>query len=772
MPVTEFIDMESRVNIAAEGLFTDREEPRKAFWDTYKTVKPNSYEVIAYYGTGGIGKTTLLKKIASEMDERIEGGAKDHVYISFEGKPDKEYVLYMISRQLMIANKGLSCPLFDTAFIRLLTASGKSVESYENDMKRNLFDNSILQSAIGIADAVSPIPGISTATDILERVCTFVGKRRDDRERKEGRNARIYYEIDSSDPKDLRKNLHEYLRKDVEKYMSERERPAVIMLDGYENFVDVRETGTESMNLEADRWLKDPVRGLSGIPNTLWVIAGREMPHWDKAVLPENHMHRIGDLCENDTVDFFMKAGVEDEGLAHGLYELTNGTPVFMDMCVDTYRSVKKERIPAISDFGKDTSELACRYLERMSPEMRTMLFILVALPNVWDRCWAEDMAKELGREYCLHTLDDILNMSIVERVDDGYRLHKTLRDVIKKEGDFADTVQSTYEQDLVIEKGMIEEAQDQTLIQLAKRIISAPKEDYIMGDIRRFAELFRATDKRVVSDDDMYELASRIGDEIDDSGAYGEGEEILNPIAAHVKKTGYLPLTIVKYGNARNNNLRLFGKYSEALEESLKTYEYARTELGEEHPGTLSSLNNLANSYGDTGDKKKALELMEKCYEARVRVLGEEHPDTKRALSLCFLLKKAASTAATEIAVKKEPEKKILSEAELEAQKKARTEFDRITRERIENEKYNDLIEARIDEYHKPTLFGKKKKEAMQEEIKAMCTESMQQLSKLSDEMYECRYFGPERENLSLMISREKDEIRRFLNLIDTGKL
>ena len=59
------------------------------------------------------------------------------------------------------------------------------------------------------------------------------------------------------------------------------------------------------------------------------------------------------------------------------------------------------------------------------------------------------------------------------------------------------------------------------------------------------------------------------------------------------------------------------------------------QTELyGEEHPDTLSSLNNLAVTYGDIGEYNKAQDAHEKVYALRCKVLGEEHPDTLLALN------------------------------------------------------------------------------------------------------------------------------------------
>ncbi|KAA0578513.1 tetratricopeptide repeat protein [Azospirillum sp. B21] len=61
---------------------------------------------------------------------------------------------------------------------------------------------------------------------------------------------------------------------------------------------------------------------------------------------------------------------------------------------------------------------------------------------------------------------------------------------------------------------------------------------------------------------------------------------------------------------------------------------EVSRRVLGEEHPDTLTSMNNLASTLRDQGDLAGARELQEQVLAVRRRVLGEEHPDILISMS------------------------------------------------------------------------------------------------------------------------------------------
>jgi tetratricopeptide (TPR) repeat protein len=52
---------------------------------------------------------------------------------------------------------------------------------------------------------------------------------------------------------------------------------------------------------------------------------------------------------------------------------------------------------------------------------------------------------------------------------------------------------------------------------------------------------------------------------------------------------------------------------------------------LGEEHPDTATSLNDLATLYADQGDYIRAAPLYERALAIRERVLGPDHPSTVR---------------------------------------------------------------------------------------------------------------------------------------------
>ena len=73
---------------------------------------------------------------------------------------------------------------------------------------------------------------------------------------------------------------------------------------------------------------------------------------------------------------------------------------------------------------------------------------------------------------------------------------------------------------------------------------------------------------------------------------------------------------------------------------------------LGPDHPGTLTSRNNLALAYQEAGRAAEAIALHEQTLADRERVLGPDHPDTLTSRNNLADAYRAAGRAAEAIAL------------------------------------------------------------------------------------------------------------------------
>ena len=85
----------------AEKKFTDREDPRKAFWDKYTYLQDHMDEniILTYYGIGGIGKTSLIEQLCAELTQQNHRFAV--VDLESSESKGKTKILRMLATQLL-----------------------------------------------------------------------------------------------------------------------------------------------------------------------------------------------------------------------------------------------------------------------------------------------------------------------------------------------------------------------------------------------------------------------------------------------------------------------------------------------------------------------------------------------------------------------------------------------------------------------------------------------------------------------------------------------
>ncbi|KAF1973263.1 hypothetical protein BU23DRAFT_598989 [Bimuria novae-zelandiae CBS 107.79] len=95
---------------------------------------------------------------------------------------------------------------------------------------------------------------------------------------------------------------------------------------------------------------------------------------------------------------------------------------------------------------------------------------------------------------------------------------------------------------------------------------------------------------------------------------------------------------------NASGTDVSNQGRWKEAEELEVQVVQTTKRVLGDEHPHTLGSMNNLAATYSNQGRWKEAEELGVQVMQTTKRVLGDEHPDTLTSMhNLAFTLQSQA---------------------------------------------------------------------------------------------------------------------------------
>ncbi len=178
-----------------------------------------------------------------------------------------------------------------------------------------------------------------------------------------------------------------------------------------------------------------------------------------------------------------------------------------------------------------------------------------------------------------------------------------------------------------------VDEARDQTTTLLAKAVPPTAKDPAGWPAWRILLPHLEAITQHITPGTDTVTTAALLGKTaayLEDQGALARAIPLFERgLAARARVLGEdHPDTLIS-----RNDLAAAYESAGDLGRAIPLFEAAlddrRRVLGEDHPDTLISRNDLAAAYESAGDLGRAIPLFEAALDDRRRVLGEDHPDT-----------------------------------------------------------------------------------------------------------------------------------------------
>lgn len=608
------IRTKSNAPLRAARVFTDREEPRKSFWKQYGQAadelngEESNVRVLTYYGIGGIGKSTLLRKLISEMEEQLP--TPRYHYFDFNVYQESRSVLDRIKNKLEDDYK-YQFPLFDLGSYVYAKKVGEKADSLE--VKQITERSPVLSFMTSIAGNL-PIVGI--ATQVLSLADQGIAMIRTHLKQ----HSRELAQIEYMEAEELYHYLPYLFAEDMTNNLQKENVPFVFFLDTYER--EVNELSPVGEPLKNDEWIRGENGLVQNIPGVLWVIAGREKLKWEKfdpewAEAMEQHI--LGSLSIADSDHFLVNAGIGGAELREALYKLTGGTPVYLDLCVDQFmRITARGDVPTIAMFGTNTFDLIERFARYMGETQKDLVLMLSCIKH-----WSDDLISRIGGEilpnFSLSTYEKAKEFSFIVQSDDGYyNIHQTVGEVLM--GDCPKVIQDRVANSLM---GYFRSAIENGDCLSPDYVIAL---NYIMqAGLMKYREI---EELRVYFEESIRPALLNLAK----AGRFDQAEALFALFRERAEKepeSRSFALSLMD--EAYLDFLR--GKYDPEAAKASRAYQIYVNLLGEDHPDSLRALSTVGDILADGPDKKRSLAVDRMVYEKRLATLGEDHPDTLDAL-------------------------------------------------------------------------------------------------------------------------------------------
>lgn len=653
----------NRKHPKAARMFTDRKEYRDAFRDAYETVKSelnceSDVHVLYYYGIGGIGKTHLLNKLKDELKEQVPSPMYIHVDLGV--CQERITVLEGIKKNLA-DNYKFSFSLFELGVYVYARKVGAKAESI--DVKQFIASSPVLSLILQISKEL-PVVGVAAKIlDIATTALTTADKASSIILTRIKKHDKKLKELDSMDSDGLYRYLSHLFALDMAENLEKKTKePFVFFLDTYEKLIS--KPGNVGEPLLADEWIRGDDGLIQCIPKTLWVIAGRDRldwetfdPEWRDAL----EQHRLDMLSDKDSSDFLKSTGITDEKLISQIFELTKGTPLCLDLCVDTFFRIRDKGItPDISMFGNNSLELTERFIRYMDNEQKDLSLVLAYLDK-WDDALVIGIAPDIIPNFSFSAYERTKDYSYVTYDDDSdsYCMSPIVGNVLKVK--CPPLLKKRIGTVLFDKFSKVLEKKDFLSPDFSTALTYVTQAGLLLCEDRdELCEFFtKHIDGNLISlaEAGMFECADNIFDMLlkeseTENDVFRKTIMFLNARLAQIKgdckkacelADESLKLQMELCPEIDSNTLAMAealatmlsgaGKNEEAIKKTEFVLEHRRRLLGEDAKTTINSLLNLGVYLYRAKKYREAFETSQQAYEKYKKVLGENCDSTIRAM-------------------------------------------------------------------------------------------------------------------------------------------
>jgi tetratricopeptide (TPR) repeat protein len=603
--VSFFSEKEERIS-GEERPFVDREEFIQAFKNALENIKEKERSVLIYYGVAGIGKTSLRKelpKVIIEYNGLHKKSSILWVAVNFETEEFRHPQKFLeILRDQFQDEYGIRFHMFDIAHALYWKKVNPRVPLY----RENYSKDSIVTHLLDIGDDLSSIGGVFNPTKLLLNIRNLVKKLPEKYSEWALENTDEISRLVNMEPSEIEKRLYLYWAYDLHKYLQKTSEAAVIFIDSYEALWG-KDRSLAKLS-SADQWIRKLIQKLLS-SSCLWVLCGQEPPQWAKYTDKEKLMwenlietHEIGSLPEEDARYLLKYYGVLENDIQDAIINSSAGVPYYLDLSIDTYKSIKNIREPCPGDFAEVPKEVFNSFIKYLDEGKESLIKVL-SVPRFWNREILNILVTKFTR--CPpNEISRIHSFSFIDELEKGqWSMHRLMRQSWQEYQEHNEPEERRSVHEFMFEhyNGKLRE------IDIKEITLEHEK---------AMTEAFYHA-KKTLETKDLYNWFIAASDPFDRAAFW----HLITPIYEELlqimetRNNPEEPKVVEILSNIAILYTKM-GKYEKALPLHIRAIEISEKEFGSEHPCVSTTLNNLAGLYCLTGEYENALPLFIRALE------------------------------------------------------------------------------------------------------------------------------------------------------------
>lgn len=407
-----------------EESFIDRQVAKQLYMDK-RSSNDKEYNILSFYGVGGVGKSTLRKELCRMHVENDDGSV--YMYLDLhpaENRNIEKGILNLVDS----CSAKVNFKTFELAYAIYYKKKYPN-EDYSRE-KDLISDNSIVKIGLHILGILDS--GITAVTvEIIERaVRKSISSKIDD----DVKDTLKSFADSTTD--EIEEMLPLFFSYDLEQYLKKNPESKVLIV--FDTFEALNENVLEEVHRRRnERWVQDIISYFPSeqFNNLLVLIFGRDKliwPDWEGLI----DQYQLTEFDSYFSKDYLHSVGISSDEIIDTILASSRGLPLILYLMSETYVNMKNDgREPTASDFDGDYPRIVERFLYNLDKDVISVLRIL-SVANSYDA----NLFKSLIREYNIHfsatDFEQFNRYSFVTKsdTDERYYIHSIVRDEVLKQ--------------------------------------------------------------------------------------------------------------------------------------------------------------------------------------------------------------------------------------------------------------------------------------------------------------------------------------------------
>ncbi len=364
----------------------NKEVPKKRFFGreffinefnkSLEAVDKQEYCLLSYTGSGGIGKSSLLKTLKENVLEDSQN-IVSFIDFDFGGSisSDREQIASFYAELKKQIGKNVKFLYFDAAFQIYWSRLKPNTPLQESGIPF-LEESSLILDSLGLIEKIAFLGAGGSLLNVVNKANYYTNQIKKRLNKEYSEDLEEFAKIDEIS--EMQKYLSSFFLYDIKEHL--KKNPSQKFIYFFDTYEVLWEQDKQEIRKESyDEWIKYLILDLKEC-RSLFVVAGREIQQFNyefEELQEYTKEYELSKFSEHESMEYLQLSGIKENDIVEKIIDVSEGIPFYLNLLVETYERIEN---PKLEDFDYDKNnkiKLFEKFFKYLSKEESSAIKVL-----------------------------------------------------------------------------------------------------------------------------------------------------------------------------------------------------------------------------------------------------------------------------------------------------------------------------------------------------------------------------------------------------------